>query len=147
MISDHNLIYAIQKIPLIKARPRVIESRQYRDFNQRKFKEDLMSIPWESIDSYSDPNLAWKIWKETFLSICNLHAQFQAQKGRCQTSSLADFRINVWKRQAKKRYLIGSIQKKAGWITKVLEIESTLVLNLPKKNIISACTFMKTPRT
>ena len=39
-----------------------------------------MSIPWESIDICSDPYLALKIWKETFLSICNLHAPFRCKR-------------------------------------------------------------------
>ena len=43
-----------------------------------------MSILWESIDIYSDPNLSWKIWKETFLSICNLHALIRRKRVRAR---------------------------------------------------------------
>ena len=80
-LSDHNLIYAVRKISSSKTRPvKIIESRQYRKFDCNKFKDDLMLIPWEHIKNTNDPNSAWLVWKDFFLSICNQHAPLRRKR-------------------------------------------------------------------
>ena len=56
-ISDHNLIYAIRKLPSFKSSPKIILSRQYKIFDRGKFREDLLLIPRENIGSQNDRNL------------------------------------------------------------------------------------------
>ena len=77
-ISDH--IYAIRKLPSFKSSPKII-SGQYKNFDSGKFREDLL-IPWGNIGNQNDPNSAWEIWKETFLSVCNYHAPLKREKVR-----------------------------------------------------------------
>ena len=79
-ISDHNLIFAVKKISSTKTMPKIIESRQYRKFNCKKFSEDLMLIPWELINNINDPNSAWLVWKDLFLSVSDKHAPLRRKR-------------------------------------------------------------------
>lgn len=81
-ISDHNLIYAIRKLPSLKSSPKIILSRQYKNFDCGKFREDLALISWENIGNQNDPNSAWGVWKECFLSVCDYHAPLKRKKVR-----------------------------------------------------------------
>ena len=60
--------------------PKIIESRQYRKFNCKKFSEDLMLIPWELINNINDPNSAWLVWKDLFLSVSDKHAPLRRKR-------------------------------------------------------------------
>ena len=41
-ISDHYLIYAIRKIGIPRGRPRFVEARNFKHFEESKFKSDLI---------------------------------------------------------------------------------------------------------
>ena len=61
--------------------PKIIETRQFKNFDQNEFRRDLMLIPWESIEHHcNDLDTAWLIWKEIFLSVCNHHAPVRRKR-------------------------------------------------------------------
>ena len=55
-ISDHDLIYAIRKIGLPKGKPRYIECRNFKNFNEKQFKSSLKSAQWLIIKEFDDIN-------------------------------------------------------------------------------------------
>ena len=67
-ISDHYLIYAIRKIGIPRGRPRFVEARNFKHFDESKFKMDLINAPWPCIDNFQDVNLALAVWTEVFLN-------------------------------------------------------------------------------
>ena len=82
-ISDHSLVYAIRKLCVPRKDPRIIRSRQFRDFNANSFRHDLSLAPWYIIEEYeNDPNLAWEAWKTIFLKISDIHAPKRSRKIR-----------------------------------------------------------------
>ena len=69
-ISDHNLIYVVRKLSSPKCSPKIIETRQFKNFDHTRFKQDLMLIPWENIEHHcNDPNSAWLVWKKN-IHVC-----------------------------------------------------------------------------
>ena len=85
-ISDHNFIYAIRKLPSFKSSPKIILSRQYKYFDCGKFREDLKLISWDNIAVQNNPNSTWRVWKESFLSVCNHRAPLKCKKVRNRPS-------------------------------------------------------------
>ncbi|CAB3992510.1 Hypothetical predicted protein [Paramuricea clavata] len=82
-ISDHSLVYAIRKLCVSRKNPRIIRSRQFRDFNANSFRYDLSLAPWHIIEeNENDPNLAWDAWKTIFLKISDIHAPKRSRKIR-----------------------------------------------------------------
>ncbi|CAB4018391.1 Hypothetical predicted protein [Paramuricea clavata] len=82
-ISDHSLVYAIRKLCVSRKDPRIIRSRQFRDFNANSFRYDLSLAPWHIIEEYeNDPNLAWDAWKTIFLQISDIYAPKRSRKIR-----------------------------------------------------------------
>ena len=58
-ISDHSLIYICRKISFLKTQPKLIESRNYKNYNPDHFNRDLDNLlnqyTWES----NDPDVLW----------------------------------------------------------------------------------------
>ena len=73
-MSDHNLVFAIRKFRQPRGSPRLIETRDFRHFDENMFLNDLVQLPWDSIYEYEDPNEMWLRWKTLFLQVVNLHA-------------------------------------------------------------------------
>ena len=72
-ISDHNLIYAVRKIGIPRGQPRLIETRNFRHFNESKFKSDLINSTWPLIANFQNVNDAWSAWKEVFIGVVDKH--------------------------------------------------------------------------
>ena len=53
-ISDHSLIYICRKIYFVKTQPKLLESRNYKNYNPDHFNGDLDNLlnqyTWESND-------------------------------------------------------------------------------------------------
>ena len=74
-ISDHYLIYAIRKIGIPRGRPRFVETRNFKHFDESKFKKDLIKAPWPCIDNFQDVNCALAAWTKVFLhGVVDKHA-------------------------------------------------------------------------
>jgi hypothetical protein len=69
-ISDHSLIYVCRKISFVKKEIKTVNARNYRNFNQQHFNDDLFHhltlLNWET----NDPNMLGIILKK--LSIMSL---------------------------------------------------------------------------
>ena len=76
-ISDHDSIYMVKRlrIPKLKAKPKILNVRNYKRFNLATFQEDIKQIPVDQIKNFvRDPNEMWEIWKRFFLDCLNKHA-------------------------------------------------------------------------
>ena len=57
------MIYAVRRMIIPRERPRIIETRNYKNFDMKKnFAEDLKIIPWELLKRFHDPNEMWRMW-------------------------------------------------------------------------------------
>ena len=85
-ISDHNLIYAVRKIGIPREQPRLIETRNFRHFNESKFKSDLINSTWPLIANFQNVNDAWSAWKEVFIGVVDKHMPCRIVKIRNKPS-------------------------------------------------------------
>ena len=56
-ISDHDLVYICRKIGVPRETPKIVETRQFKHFNENKFQQDLAQA-FNYFTYNSDPNLA-----------------------------------------------------------------------------------------
>ena len=85
-ISDHYLIYAIRKIGIPRGRPRFVEARDFKHFEESKFKLDLINAPWPCIDNFQEVNRALAAWTKVFLSVVDKHAPCRTRRIRNKPS-------------------------------------------------------------
>ena len=85
-ISDHYLVYMTRKAHYDRTGPRTIEIRQFKNFQKGKFLYDLEQMSWKDIDSYSNPNDMWKIWRDLFISSVDKHAPLKTKRIRNKKS-------------------------------------------------------------
>ena len=85
-ISDHSLIYIQRKISIPRNDPKVIKTRQFKHYSVNNFKSDIFIYLHNGIfwDTVLDPNIMWKKWKTTFLSIADFHAPETTKKVRSE---------------------------------------------------------------
>ena len=72
-ISDHNLVYICRKVSVPKEPPKIIFSRQFKNFRVNEFRTDLRNIFATNIIT-DDPNNMWHDWKNRFLHVDEKHA-------------------------------------------------------------------------
>ena len=86
-ISDHSLIYMIRK-----SNWRVIDSnnsvtkRQFKNFNDDEFLNDLREINWSDIHSLVNPNDMWSVWLTKFSTLLDIHAPIKKNRLRYNKS-------------------------------------------------------------
>ena len=85
-ISDHSLIYATHKHNTLKADPKIIESRQFKNFDCDAFIEDIKETPFHFASLMDDPNEMWDVWKSLFLEVINKHAPMRKRKVKSKSS-------------------------------------------------------------
>ena len=78
-ISDHYLIYGVRKFQATKQSARIIEYRDFKQFNETHFLFELQSSINLNLE-YWDPNDSWSVWKNTFLNIVNRHAPLKKRR-------------------------------------------------------------------
>ena len=61
-ISDNHLVYICRIVSLPRESPKIIFSRQFKNFNVNQFKEDLRNNINTNIVA-NDPNIFWNDWK------------------------------------------------------------------------------------
>lgn len=86
------MIYASRKQASPKLFARVIKSRQYKHFVLDNFLSDIEMVPWAMMEYVDDPIKAWKLWKQSFLSVADLTAPFKRE--RVKLSSIAPWLSN-----------------------------------------------------
>ena len=85
-ISDHSLIYATHKHNTLKADPKIIESRQFKNFDCDAFIEDIKETPFHFASLMDDPNEMWDVWKSLLLEVINKHAPMRKRKVKSKSS-------------------------------------------------------------
>ena len=85
-ISDHSLIYATHKHNTLKADPKIIESRQFKNFDCDAFIEDIKETPFHFASLMDDPNEMWDVWKSLLLEVINKHAPMRKIKVKSKSS-------------------------------------------------------------
>ena len=75
-----SLIYAIHKHNTPKTDPKVIESRQFKNFDSDAFIEDIKETPFHLAYLLDDQNEMWEVWKSLFLETANKHAPIGKRK-------------------------------------------------------------------
>ena len=71
--SDHCAISATRKLHRTKLLPKVIEARNYKNYDPLLFKNDLKNVPLEVIE-LETPDDCWNAFKDLFLTVANKHA-------------------------------------------------------------------------
>ena len=79
-ISDHYLIYGIKSFPSLKGEGRIIEFRDFKNFREEDFLRDIAWSETYNLESYTDPNRMWYIWKNKFSAIIDKHAPIKTRK-------------------------------------------------------------------
>ena len=81
-LSDHYLVYCVLKAGVIKAPPKTIEYRSYKNFDVNTFLADLNSVPWHIIENEEDIDDAVFIWNQLSSEIADLHAPVKRRRIR-----------------------------------------------------------------
>ena len=81
-ISDHSLIHA--SIRLTQKRPpaKIIKTRNYKNFNEVNFKQDISFAPFHVAFVFDDPDDKLWVWNKLFLDVCDQHAPLKDVKVR-----------------------------------------------------------------
>ena len=85
-ISDHSLIYAIHKHNTPKTDPKMIEFRQFKNFDREAFIDDIKDTSFHLASLLEDPNEMWEVWKSLLLEIANKHAPIRKRKVKSKSS-------------------------------------------------------------
>ena len=81
-ISDHSLIYAVRKHTLQKARQILREVRDFKNFSENDFIDDISQLPWDMSYQFENPNICWQVWKSLFLEVLDRHAPLRHKRVR-----------------------------------------------------------------
>ena len=66
-LSDHHLVFCIIKAGVLnKAKPRLIEYRSYKNFDENEFNNDIRNVPWHVVDNENDVDDALLTWNKFF---------------------------------------------------------------------------------
>ena len=77
-ISDHDAVFMIKRmrLPKLKAPPKHLNVKNYKKFDLKAFKKDMINVPFDEIKYISsDANEMWNLWKRFFLDILNKRYQ------------------------------------------------------------------------
>ena len=71
-ISDHSLVYLIRKTTHYKTSvTALIEKRNFKNFNEHAYLNDLNNLNWGEVCTHNDPNLMWTEWLNLVMSVIN----------------------------------------------------------------------------
>ena len=78
-LSDHYLVFCIIKVGVLnKSKPRLIEYRSYKNFND--FNDDVRNVPWHIVDNESNVDDALLTWNKLFLEVADDHAPVRKRR-------------------------------------------------------------------
>ena len=82
-ISDHYMIYFSINGKKTKSRGKTVNYRSYKHFKPYSFLYDVrMGTVDLNLHEETDPEKAWKAWKELFISLADKHAPYKARRVR-----------------------------------------------------------------
>ena len=72
--SDHSAIFGVRKLHRVKRPPpKVIDVRNYKNYDSKLFREDLNHVPWDFIEMQEDPEEAWNSFRDMFMAVADNH--------------------------------------------------------------------------
>ena len=81
--SDHDLIYGVRKVSSrINREPKIIKSRQLKNYDPTKFRKELQQVDWESIIELNDVNAMSLEWEKEFIRVLDKHGPIRKRKVR-----------------------------------------------------------------
>ena len=83
-VNDHSLIFIQRKISIPRKQPKIIVTRQYKNYQEAAFKNDLSNILPTLINT-DNPDIMWEDWKTKFLAVADIHAPYITRKVRIYT--------------------------------------------------------------
>ena len=84
---DHFTILGVRKLHRLKPLPpKIVETRNYKNYDPNLFKADLCYIPWDILEMESNPEDVWNMFKDLFMLVADNHAPIF--KGRVRGRSL-----------------------------------------------------------
>lgn len=86
-ISDHCLVYATLKLGSKRPPPKIIRTRNFKNFNAPNFKADIEKIPFQILEIFHHKDDALWGWELLCKDICNAHAPFKDVKVRSMSAS------------------------------------------------------------
>ena len=87
-ISDHNLIYSTIMLKNKRPPPKIICVRQFQNFDEKKFKEDIRAAPFYVGSIFDDPDNQMWFWQQLYSDICDQHAPWKEIKIRASCLKL-----------------------------------------------------------
>ena len=84
-ISDHDMIYATLLVSAPRAPPKIIKARNFKKFDETKFRRDIENTPFHVCNTFEDPSDVYHAWNLLFTNICNEQAPFRETKVRSHT--------------------------------------------------------------
>jgi hypothetical protein len=82
-ISDHSLIFIQRKISIHRKAPKIIKTRQFKNYNVGDFKHDL-AINLQTISLTNDPDEMWDEWRHIFPTVVDMRAPPITRKVRSE---------------------------------------------------------------
>ena len=115
--SDHDLVYAVRKNKLPRAKALVIEYRTMRQFDIHKFLNDLKTVPWSTAYIYDDVDDLWHHWAKLYNEVLDKHAPMKKKRVRGdqlpwitpQIQREISRRNRLFKKHAKNKDLLGGV--------------------------------------
>jgi hypothetical protein len=70
------MIYIQRSISIPRGVPKIVKTRQFKQYNVNNFKADIFTYLNDEIflNSTLDPNVMWEKWKTRFLTVTDFHA-------------------------------------------------------------------------
>ena len=84
-ISDHKLVASTLSLKVTRPKPKIVETRNYKSFNEEKFRRDLQEAPWTVCQSLESADDACWAWRELYTEICKENAPLRKIKVRSQS--------------------------------------------------------------
>ena len=79
----------IRKISIGKKLKNTVEIRNVKNFDEKKFKSELLKQQWECVYFHAeDPSAMWEIWKKLFLEVLDKHVPLRLKKVPWITSTI-----------------------------------------------------------
>ena len=72
-------------LKVTRPKPKIVETRNYKSFNEAKFRRDLQEAPWTVCQALESADDAYWAWRELYTEICNENAPLRKIKVRSQS--------------------------------------------------------------
>ena len=133
--SDHSLIYVSRKLTCPGSFPRIIKSRQYKNFMPDYFLDDMALVPWDMIELIDNPTRAWEVWKHSVMAVANLHAPVKKKRVRNSMDARLTPEINrlMLERLEQSESPPSLMISWNGQSTDGLKVELAILVRLPKR--------------